>query len=121
MTIDDVFAAAGVLGLEIVEAEGGGGPALLGPDCPERSALLRVVGLRRDEVLARVRAGRPRLREWLWRGGHRAAEEAAWGYPGDAHCVGAWWWRFAGERRWRPVPGRNPDGAAPPDGEEVEP
>lgn len=115
MTLDDVFAAAGVLGLEIIES--GGGPALLGPECPERPALLRVLDLRRAEVLARVRSRAPRLREWLWRGGHRTAEEAAWGYPDDVHCVGAWWWRYAGETGWRPVAGRNPEGLPPPAGE----
>lgn len=58
-------------------------------------------------------------REWLWATGHRYVEYLEDAMPADASPAGAWWWRLEGEPDWLPVPGRNPDGVAPPSGETV--
>jgi hypothetical protein len=79
-------------------------------------ALVRVLALpaHKKEIFRRLGiALEPpeKRREWLWRTGHRYLEHG--GAAANWHPAGAFWWRFAGEQEWRPVPDRNPGGLYP--------
>lgn len=108
MTTDEVLAELAARGLKVVLTPDGS-PALLGKREEVTPALMGALRWHRDEIVRRLKpADAPRPREWLWRFGHRYTEgprDSRFGDP-EWHPIGAFWWRFVGEKEWELVPGR---------------
>lgn len=78
-----------------------GRPVLRGPTEEKTPAILSMLSAYRAELIERLglELSTAKLREWLWRDGHRYTEDAE--APKADHPVGATWWRYVGESGWR--------------------
>lgn len=75
---------------------------------PYRSNVLALVMQRWRQKFTPQPAAAP-VRQWVWKDGHLYTETAddTWLFgQEDRHPVGAWWWRWQGRHKLRPVPGR---------------
>lgn len=106
--------------LKILEARGiaveltPSGPAIRGKTSEATPALLRVLKLHREGIVAKLKP--PPRREWLWGlSGHRYVADE-YDLPEPWHPTGAFWWRVQGETTWRAVPGRPGEQTPLPEG-----
>ena len=109
MTTDKLLELLEARGLKVIAHEGQ--PAIRGKPSAVTPALLKVLAWHREELSRRLGiVAKPRMREYLWRGGHTYTTDEH-----DFHCLqggspaGAWWWRFVGDKGWMPIPGVNPE------------
>jgi hypothetical protein len=116
MTLPELLEILKARKLEVfVNADGE--PALRGDPSQATHALMKVVARLKAELIEHFR---PKVREWLWPGGHRYIESEGDGYLGnpDRHPTGSRWWRLLTEKGWKPVPRRETDRLFPiPEGE----
>lgn len=100
MTTDEVLKELEERGLYIALVDGK--PRLRGPVKAITHPLLAVLRHHREEIIRRMTTGR--LRQFLWRSGH-VYEEVGTEGGSEWQPIGAWWWRYQGEKKWKVVPG----------------
>jgi hypothetical protein len=100
MTTAEVLKEVSLRGLKVVVE--GGSPRLKGDPRAASPALLKVLALHRDKLLAML-APEYRLREWLFDGGLVVEETPGMASVGNPEMKPglALWWRYRGEKTWR--------------------
>lgn len=102
MSTDELLSILKDRGFEVIVDEQGN-PRLHGDRAELSEKLMRVLKLdyHRQEIIRRFKP-KPR-RQFLWRYGHTYTDPD--NMPETWFPVGSWWWRYEGEKGWKPIPG----------------
>jgi hypothetical protein len=79
-------------------------PRLVGDKEQKTPAILDALKAFRPEILAKLKAERPKRREWKFFDGKTRLEAEGIDSPAlNVHPLYAWYWRFAGDSDWNRI------------------